>query len=54
MTKMVRAMPSSCMRRSTNPRQLLADQHVNDAPSAQHGAHGDAARLTVMDAADRP
>ena len=32
-------------RPSTDPRQLLADQHVDDAPSAEHGLHGDAAGL---------
>src|SRR4051794_17058663 len=35
-----------------NPRQLLADQHVDDAATAKHGAHGDAPGFTLMDSPD--
>ena len=37
---------------STNPRQLLADQHVDDPPAAEHRAHGHAPGLARMNAAD--
>ena len=37
---------------STNPRQLLADQHVDDPPAAEHGAHRHPPRLARVHAPD--
>src|SRR6478672_127522 len=51
---MLQVMASSCMdeRPSTDTRQLLSDQHVDDALSAKYSMHGDASWLPGDGAAD--
>src|SRR5271156_6902443 len=46
------AMPSSCIKPSTNTRQLFADQHIADPPPAEHSAHGHSTREAVANAPD--